>query len=104
MVINGVGLYLPYILFHYLIFERFIAMWRFSGNVGFLFYTADALGYTGSVGVMLFKAFSDSQVTWVSFLGDLNQAGGIIMTAVCIVTLILLQGKSKKQPEFALNT
>ncbi|MEB2774349.1 DUF5690 family protein [Algoriphagus sp. D3-2-R+10] len=104
MIINGVGLYLPYILFHCLIFERFIAMLRFSGNVGFLFYTADALGYSGSVGVMLFKEFSDSQVTWVNFLGDLNQVGGIIMTAVCIITLILLQGKSKKQHEFALNT
>ncbi|REG90423.1 DUF5690 family protein [Algoriphagus antarcticus] len=104
MVINGVGLYLPYILFHCLIFERFIAMLRFTGNVGFLFYTADALGYTGSVGVMLFKEFSDSQVTWVNFLGDLNQIAGTIMTAVCIITLFLIHGKSKKQPEFALNT
>ncbi|SFT36642.1 hypothetical protein SAMN04489724_0429 [Algoriphagus locisalis] len=104
MVINGVGLYLPYILFHCLIFERFVALLRFSGNVGFLFYTADALGYTGSVGVMLFKEFSTTQVTWVNFLGDLNQIAGVIMTAVCIITLFLLQFKSKKQHELALNT
>jgi len=104
MIANGVGLYLPYILFHCLIFERFVALLRFSGNVGFLFYTADALGYTGSVGVMLFKEFSDSQVTWINFLGDLNQLAGVIMTIVCVLTLFLLQYKSKKQPELALNT
>lgn len=104
MIINGVGLYLPYILFHCLIFERFVALLKFSGNVGFLFYTADALGYTGSVGVMLFKEFSNSQVTWVEFLGNLNQIAGIIMAAVCILTLVLLRVKSKKQLEFSLNT
>lgn len=103
MVINGVGLYLPYILFHCLIFDRFVALLRFSGNVGFLFYTADALGYTGSVGVMLFKEFSNSQVTWVTFLDNLNQFAGFIMTAVCILTLVLLQFKSKKQPELILH-
>lgn len=103
MIINGVGLYLPYILFHCLIFERFVALLRFSGNVGFLFYVADALGYTGSVGVMLFKEFSNTQVTWVNFLGDLNQLAGVIMTVVCIITLFLLEVKSKKQPELAVN-
>lgn len=104
MIINGVGLYLPYILFHCLIFERFVALLRFSGNVGFLFYTADALGYTGSVGVMLFKEFSNSQVTWVEFLGDLNQLSGIIMTLVCIGTLILLHTKTKKSDVVMLKT
>lgn len=103
MIANGTGLYLPYILFHCLIFERFVALLRFSGNVGFLFYTADALGYTGSVGVMLFKEFSESQITWINFLGDLNQLTGIIMVVVCIVTLFLLQPKPKRQPELALD-
>ena len=103
MVINGVGLYLPYILFHCLIFDRLVALLRFSGNVGFLFYTADALGYTGSVGVMLFKEFSDTQVSWITFLGHLNQFAGIIMTVVCILILVLLQFKSKKQPELIMQ-
>lgn len=103
MIINGVGLYLPYILFHCLIFERFVAMLKFSGNVGFLFYTADALGYFGSVGIMLFKEFSHSQVTWVNFLGDLNQGAGIIMTLVCVLTLVLLKAKEKKSTELVLE-
>ncbi|WP_236025553.1 DUF5690 family protein [Algoriphagus oliviformis] len=104
MVMNGVGLYLPYILFHCLIFERFVAMLRFTGNVGFLFYMADALGYTGSVGVMLFKEFSDSPLTWVNFLGDLNQTAGVVMAGVCVLTLALLQTRSRKRPEFSLHS
>ncbi|WP_163378419.1 DUF5690 family protein [Cyclobacterium sp. SYSU L10401] len=103
MVINGVGLYLPYILFHCLIFERLLALVRFSGNVGFLFYTADALGYTGSVGVMLFKEFSNSQVEWITFLGILNQFGGIVITSVCIIILVVLQFKSKNQPKLVMQ-
>lgn len=103
MIINGVGLYLPYILFHCLIFERFVSLLKFSGNVGFLFYTADALGYTGSVGVLLFKEFSNSQLTWVNFLGDLNQVTGIIMTLVCIMTLVLLQTKTKKNSRYSIS-
>ena len=93
MIINGVGLYL-----------RFVALLKYSGNVGFLFYTADALGYSGSVGVMLFKEFSHSQVTWVNFLGDLNQTAGIIMALVCIITLFLLQSKTKRSVNLAMNT
>lgn len=104
MIINGIGLYLPYILFHCMIFERFLALLKFKGNVGFLFYTADALGYTGSVGVLLFKEFSNSQVTWVNFLGDLNQFAGIIMLLVCILTLGLLQRKTKLSTELAINS
>lgn len=103
MIINGIGLYLPYILFHCMIFERFLALLRFKGNVGFLFYTADALGYTGSVGVLLFKEFSNTKVTWVNFLTDLTQFSGIVMLLVCVLTLFLLRIKIKKSPELKVN-
>lgn len=104
MIINGIGLYLPYILFHCMIFERFLALLKFRGNVGFLFYTADALGYTGSVGVMLFKEFSNSSSTWINFMGDLNQVAGAIMLIVCVITLGLLQRKTSRTPGYAVNS
>jgi hypothetical protein len=33
--------------------ERFIAAFRINGNVGFLMYLADSIGYLGSVGLIL---------------------------------------------------
>lgn len=53
MVLLGLGLYLPYVAVHTTVFERFLAMTRDRGNIGFLMYVADAIGYLGYVGVML---------------------------------------------------
>ena len=55
MVILGVGLYLPYIAVHTTIFERLIAMTRDRGNIGFLMYVVDAIGYLGYVAILLGK-------------------------------------------------
>jgi hypothetical protein len=53
MVGLGFGLYVPYVLVHTTIFERWIALSRERANVGFLMYVADATGYLGYAVVML---------------------------------------------------
>jgi hypothetical protein len=53
MVLTGLGLYLPYVAMHTTVFERLLAMTREHGNLGFLMYVADAIGYLGYVAVML---------------------------------------------------
>jgi hypothetical protein len=67
MVLCGFGLYLAYILFQSLIFERMMATFREAGNVGFLMYVADAFGYLGSVSVLLYKNFFQHSGSWRSF-------------------------------------
>lgn len=53
MVACGVGLYIPYVAIHTMVFERLLAATRDAGNIGFLMYVADAFGYLGYVAVML---------------------------------------------------
>jgi hypothetical protein len=53
MVLVGLGLYLPYVAMHTTIFERLIAMTRERGNLGFLMYVADSIGYLGYVAVLI---------------------------------------------------
>jgi hypothetical protein len=53
MVLVGLGLYLPYVAVHTTVFERLIAMTRERGNLGFLMYLADTVGYLGYVVIML---------------------------------------------------
>lgn len=55
VVLMGLGLYLPYVAVHTTVFERFIAMTRERGNIGYLVYLADAFGYLGYVAVMVMK-------------------------------------------------
>ncbi len=59
MVASGIGLYVPYVLFHTTIFERIIAASTLPSNLGFLMYVADAMGYLGYSGVVVVKSYLD---------------------------------------------
>lgn len=67
MQLTGLGLYMGYIPFNCIFFDRLIATFKVHGNVGFLIYTVDAWGYLGSILVMLWKEFSDVEVSWLAF-------------------------------------
>ena len=55
MVACGIGLYVPYVVFHTTVFERLIAASRRTANLGFLMYVADAMGYFAYVGYLIYK-------------------------------------------------
>lgn len=67
MQLVGLGLYMGYIPFNCIFFERLIATFRIAGNVGFLIYLVDAFGYLGSVVVMLTKEFMNLGIKWSEF-------------------------------------
>ena len=84
MIMVGFGLYLAYILFQSLIFERMMATFKEAGNVGFLMYVADAFGYLGSIIVMFYKHFSRAHFSWVAFF---VKSGYIVgMSCLLLVT------------------
>jgi MFS family permease len=70
MQLVSMGLYLGYIPFNCIFFERLIASFRIKGNVGFLIYFADAFGYLGSVIVMLGKEFFPLHLNWTQFYSN----------------------------------
>jgi hypothetical protein len=79
MVSSGLGLFLPYILFNGVFFDRFMAAYQEKGNVGFLMYVADSVGYLGSVIVMLWRNFSAGSFSWLSFYSTLCYGGGFLI-------------------------
>jgi hypothetical protein len=83
MIMIGFGLYLSYILFQSLIFERLIATFKEVGNVGFLMYVADAFGYLGSIGAMLLKNFGAKNISYIEYF----VFGGYLMSAACLVLM-----------------
>lgn len=64
MTMVGLGLYIGYIPFNCILFDRLIATFRITGNVGFLMYLADSFGYLGSVTVILMKTLFKLNVQW----------------------------------------
>lgn len=55
MVFTGLGSYLAYVPYGSVLFDRLIASTRVVGTAVFAIYLADAIGYTGSVAVQLYK-------------------------------------------------
>jgi hypothetical protein len=68
MVFVGLGTYLTYVPFGSVLFDRLIASTQAVGTAVFAIYVADALGYSGSVGVLLYKNFGHSGVDWLTFM------------------------------------
>ena len=62
MIGIGLGSYLTYVPFGSVLFDRLIAHTRVSGTAVFAIYLCDAIGYTGSIAIQLFRdvAFGDS--------------------------------------------
>jgi MFS family permease len=88
MVLAVTGMYLSYIPFNCMYFERMLAAYTINGNVGFVMYIADAFGYLGTVAVLLIKEFIPIQYSWVSFFSFLFYTAGILGVLLVIISLI----------------
>lgn len=64
MILIGTGLYMGYVPFNSMFFDRLIATFRYVGTVGFIMYVADAFGYVGSVAVLFLKEFTAGQMSY----------------------------------------
>lgn len=96
MILATAGLYLGYIPFNCLYFERMLATYKINGNVGFVMYIADAFGYLGTVIVLLVKEFIPLQYSWVSFFSWLFYAAGILGILLISLSLLVHAGLFKK--------
>ncbi|WP_276480387.1 DUF5690 family protein [Paraflavitalea pollutisoli] len=84
MQLVGLGLYMGYIPFNCIFFERLIATFRIAGNVGFLIYLVDAYGYLGSSVVILSRRIFQINLTWSQFY----PAGVVIFSVIGIAATI----------------
>ena len=81
----GLGLYLPYVAVHTTVFERILAMTRDRGNVGFLMYVADSVGYLGYVVVLLARQFWSANMDFLVWFNTICWIT-IITSIACLLT------------------
>ena len=67
MTLVGLGLYMTYIPYNSILFDRMLAAFKYAGTVGFVIYVADAFGYLASVSVLLSKTIFNLQINWLDF-------------------------------------
>lgn len=102
MTLTGMGLYLGYVPFNVVFFERKIAAIRRPANVGFLIYVADSFGYLGSMGVLLFKNFGTKNIFYSQFF--IQALYVVSITGLVFMLLSLLYFNRRVNPTGALNT
>jgi hypothetical protein len=65
MILSGAGLYMAYVPFNAMLFDRLIAASGTVGTAGFLIYVADAFGYLGSCALLVWRNFGLVQLNWL---------------------------------------
>ncbi|RZJ75058.1 MAG: hypothetical protein EOO47_20250 [Flavobacterium sp.] len=93
MTLVGLGLYMVYIPFNAVFFDRLIATFKQAANVGFLIYIADSFGYVGSIGVLLSKEIFKVKLNWVNFFSN-----SVILLSIigCLLTIYSLYYFNRK--------
>lgn len=88
MTLTGVGLYMGYVPFNAMLFDRMIASFKYVSNAGFIIYLADSFAYLGSDAVLIMKNFLKTDIKWSSFFEDLVltvSTIGVVMVSLAAV-------------------
>tara|TARA_Y100000588_G_scaffold42121_1_gene40186 strand:+ start:1295 stop:2599 length:1305 start_codon:yes stop_codon:yes gene_type:complete len=96
MVLVGLGAYLAYVPFGSVLFDRLIAATRVIGTAVFAIYVADAIGYTGSVGVQLYKDIVETDATRLDFFRRFTYGMSILGVVLMASSCVYFLGKAKK--------
>lgn len=67
MILDGIGLYLAYVPYGCVLFDRLIAATGVVATSVFMIYVTDAFGYVGVIGVLLVRNFAQLELSWLEF-------------------------------------
>ncbi len=99
MVLTGAGIYLAYTPFNAMLFDRMIAVVGRAGTAGFLIYIADAAGYVGSVGLLLYRNFGAAKRAWLPFFIDSLYLTAATVTVLTLFSALFLFRQRRTDPQ-----
>jgi len=85
MILVGLGLYLGYVPYGSVLFDRTIAALGIVATAVFLIYVSDAVAYGGSVLVVVYKNLGQADISKLQFFRYFSYA----MSGICIVALAI---------------
>lgn len=109
LFVQSLCLYVAYLAFQTIFFDRFIACFKVRGNVGFFIATIDAIGYTGTVCILMVKEFATPDLDWLAFYNLLAGCVGVFCVAAFSVAGVLILRRYRReqrvveQPEGGVN-
>jgi hypothetical protein len=94
MIGTGLGAYLAYVPFNAVLFERMMAYTRFGGTAVFAIYLADSSGYTGAVGLQLYKDLVAGEASRLAFFKDLCYTISVLGVVMVFLSALYFARKS----------
>ncbi len=99
ILLVGLGLYGGYIPFNCMLYDRLLASFKTSANVGFLMYLSDSFGYLGSVLVTISKNFFNIQIQWSIFYANAVLGFSVIGIGFISISVVYFKQKYNKDIE-----
>jgi hypothetical protein len=88
MILVGLGLFLGYVPYGCVLFDRTIAALGVVATAVFLIYVSDAVAYGGSVAVVLYKVFGQAQTSKLDFFRWYSYVASAVCTTFFSVSCI----------------
>jgi MFS family permease len=96
MTITGLGLYLGYVPFNCMLFERLIATFKYVSTAGFIIYVADSFGYLGSDVILLIKSFTRMNISYSDFFVKMILSISLIGIGLTIFSSVYFRKKYQR--------
>jgi hypothetical protein len=95
MITVGVGLYIGYVPYNCVLFDRLIPAIGHVGTAGFLIYVTDAFGYLGSVALLLYKNFGQARLSWLGFFKSFSYATAAIGAVLFLMSTLYFAWRTR---------
>ncbi len=96
LFMQSLPLYIAYLAFQSVFFDRFIACFRVQGNVGYFIALIDFIGYLGTVTVLVIKEAFAIEFNWFETYNILSAGVGII-SAITFAGVIILIARTYRK-------
>jgi len=103
MTLTGMGLYMGYVPFNCMLFERLIASFKYVSTAGFIVYVADSFGYLGSDVILLVKNFSTINISYSDFFIKMILAISVLGIALTFVSSLYFRKKYERHFQVTSN-
>ena len=95
MIGIGLGLYLAYVPYGCMLFDRMIAALGVVATAGFMIYVTDAFGYLGNIIVLLYKNFFQRELSILDFFITFSYVTSVICVVCFGASLVYFARKSR---------
>ena len=95
MIVVGFGMYVAYVPYGCVLFDRMMGALGVVGTAGFMIYVTDACGYLGTFAVYLYKNFGQADLDWVQFFVWFSYITSVLCTVMFAVAGVYFARRSR---------